>query len=159
MAYDGKTVALLGKSDKSHFDGNWLSEDSCGSRLVTDGYVWPNQVWAGATSSGPTPPLGILVLDPRALDQKLNSVRQTTCLKMQEEPFFDVVSHSGGRRLVRQHWAVIFGRIEARKQLRPPRTLPIRDWGNGFGQMSSSPVQIVYTQENEFDIQDSESGN
>ena len=35
MAYDGKDVALLGRYDDSHFDGSWVSEDNCGSKLTT----------------------------------------------------------------------------------------------------------------------------
>lgn len=158
MAYDGKDVALLGRYDDSHFDGSWVSEDNCGSKLTTDGYVWPNRVWlAGSVGSGPAPPLGLLVLDPSALGQKLESVRRTTSLNMEEVSFYGK-DGQGGTRLVKQHWAVIFGRIEARKQLRPPRPLPNRDWGNGFGQMSSAPAQIIFTQENEFYVEDTGSG-
>jgi len=157
MAYDGKDVALLGRADDSHFDGSWLSEDNCSSKLITEGHVWPNRVAAGGEPSGPTPPLGLLVLDPNALDQKLESVRRTTSLKMEEVPYHG--KDGFGMRLVKQHWAVIFGRIEARKQLRPPRPPPDRDWGSGFGQMNAAPAHIIYTLENEFYIQDIDSGN
>ena len=157
MSYDGKNVALIGRYDDSHFDGSWLSEDNCGSKLITDGYVWPNRVSAaGSVGSGPAPPLGPLVLDPSALDQKLESVKRTTFLSMEELSFIRTDGQGGGTRLVKQHWAVIFGRIEARKQLRPPH--PNRDWGNGFGQMNSAPAQIIFTQENEFYIEDTGSG-
>ncbi len=130
-----------------------MSEDICDSTLTTD--VWPNQVAAASGISGPTPPLGILVPDPNVWRRSFGSVRRTTSLHVEELPFY-TKDGFGGRRLFKQHWAVIFGRIEARRQLRPPRQLPNRDWGNGFGQMNSSPAQIIFTQENEFLIQDSE---
>lgn len=155
VAYDGKDIALLGKFDDSHFDGQWLSEDNCGSNLVTDGYAWPNKVAIGSGSSGPTPPLGLLVLDPAALNEKLESVRRTTILNMEELPVF---SSQGPvrREWVQQNWAVIFGRIEARNDLRPPRRTAGRvdDWGNGFGQMGYAPAQIDCTLDNEFYIRE-----
>jgi hypothetical protein len=157
VAYDGKNVALLGRLDDSHFDGRWLSEDNCGSRLITDQHVWPNRVWIGGAESAPTPSTGILVVDPDALDRKLESVRRTTALKMEEVTFYG--NNGLGTRLMKQNWAMIFGRIEAREQLRPPSgAFPNRDWGNGFGQMNSAPVQIIRKQENEFYIQETASG-
>jgi hypothetical protein len=151
MAYNGKNVALLGRADNSNFDGSWVSQDNCTTKVITDGYIWPNQVAAGASGSGPAPPLGILVLDPDGLSRKLESVRRTTSLNMVKESFYS--NDGGGTRLSKQEWTVIFGRIEAQKQLRPPSgTFLNRDWGNGFGQMNASPAQIIYTQENQFNI-------
>lgn len=154
MAYDGKEVALLGKWKDSHFDGLWLSEDRCKSRLTTDGYEWPNEVWIAGDRSAPAPPQGLLVLDPHALSEKLELVRGTTSLGLEEMAF--VSKEGGGARKVPQHWAVIFGRIEARKQLRAPNE-PKADWGNGFGQMNSAPLQIIAKQENTFYISDAAS--
>ena len=153
-AYDGRQVALLGKWADSHFDGVWLSEDRCESRLITDGYEWPNEVWIRNDNSAPTPPKGLLVLDSHALDEKLASVHRTTSLGLEEIAFLG--KDGGGTRQVKQHWAVIFGRIEARKQLHPPNR-PTNDWGNGFGQMNSAPVQIIAKQENTFYLQDNAS--
>jgi hypothetical protein len=54
-------------------------------------------------------------------------------------------------RLRQQRWAVIFGRIETREQLRPPSgNYSSPYWGNGYGQMNIAPAQIVSKQENEF---------
>ena len=40
-AYDGKGVALMGRLDDPAFGGSWLSQDRCGSALITDGHKWP----------------------------------------------------------------------------------------------------------------------
>jgi len=157
-AYNGKNVALLGRLDDSHFDGSWLSEENCGSTLTTDGHTWPNKVWIGGGASAPDPPLGLLVLDPKALLEKLASVRRTTALR--EEEIVGVIVKEGKLarsepRMVRKHWEVIFGRIEARERLRPPSgDLPRSDWGNGFGHMNLAPVQIIGKQENTFSIRE-----
>ncbi len=154
IAYDGKEIALLGKLADSHFDGVWLAEDNCPAQLISDGYVWPNRVWITGGSSAPIPPHGLLVLDPEALNQKLESVRKTTFLKMEEAVFITKQGAEPG--MFRQNWAVIFGRIEARPQLQRPWPYPNRKWGNGFGQSNSAPVQIIRNQENEFYIPDPE---
>jgi len=156
-AYNGKAVALLGKFLNSHFDGTWLSEDNCDSKITTAGYTWPNQVFIGGSESDPTPPNGLLVLDPDALSKKLDLVRRTTTLRMVEETLY---RKGGGvtHELVQENWAVIFGRIETRQDLRPPRRAGgglDQDWGNGYGQMSASPAQIIGSSENTFYIQES----
>jgi hypothetical protein len=119
-AYDGKEVALLGRFLNSHFDGFWLSEDHCDSKITSGEYSWPNEVWISYSVSAPTPPSGLLVLDPEALAGKLALVRRTTALRMVEETLF----HNDGTvtdEPVRENWAVIFGRIETRQDLRPRR--------------------------------------
>jgi Gram-negative bacterial TonB protein C-terminal len=144
VAYDGKDIALLGRFDHSP-DGNWLSEETCPSALIVDGYTWPNQVWIGGGESAPDPRFGLLVLDPIALSEKLESVRRTTHLRLEE------TGTSSGPRMVSQSWEVMFGRIEARERLRPPEgAFPRRDWGNGFGLMNTAPVQIIGKPENTF---------
>jgi hypothetical protein len=153
FAYSGKNVALLGRLDDSHFDGAYLSEDNCTSRLVSGQHLWPDRVWIRDGMVGPDPPMGLLVLDPATLERKLAFLRSTTHLKMEELTVF--TKNGTEVRSVQQPWAVIFGRIESREQLRPPSDgFPVRDWGNGFGQMNSAPAQIVSKQENEFYIRD-----
>ncbi len=155
-AYNGKDVALLGRSDPSVGDNARLSEDDCGSLLNTQGRIWPNSVFTGGGSSGPNPPLGVLVLDPDGLARKLELVRQTTSLKMQETRVFR--EGKAETRSIKQHWAVIFGRIETREQLRPPSgVFPNHDFGNGFGSGGVFPAQITYAADNEFYIRDTAS--
>jgi hypothetical protein len=91
-AYDGRQVALLGKWADSHFDGVWLSEDRCESRLITDGYEWPNEVWIRNDNSAPTPPKGLLVLDSHAAG------RETRISAPHDLP------RVGGDRILRQGW-------------------------------------------------------
>ena len=88
-------------------------------------------------------------------------VRRTTSLRMVEEPRVhkdDTVTHE----LVQENWAVIFGRIETRQELRPHRTRPgdrNEDWGNGFGMNNAAPAELIYSPENEFFIEDNPSKN
>jgi hypothetical protein len=153
FAFSGKNIALLGRLDDSHFDGAGLSEDNCPSTLVTGGHVWPNNVWIADGTLGPDPPSGLLVLDSNALEGKLASLRRTTQRKTEELTFFG--KDGAHKRSVQQPWVVVFGRIEARQQLRPPSgTFQSRDWGNGFGNANGYPAQIIAKQENEFHISD-----
>jgi hypothetical protein len=79
----------------------------------------------------------LLVLDPKALSEKLATVRRTTALGGEEIVPLSVeegrLTRSESRR-VRKSWEVIFGRIEARERLRSPSgDLTQRDWGMDSG--------------------------
>jgi hypothetical protein len=160
IAYNGKNIALLGRSGET-FEGWWLTEDNCSRKLESDGYTWDNIVWVDCCNEpAPDPPSGLLVLDPEALAQKLAQVRKTTKLKLERRWVFRVDAEGKSQaepRDIRQKWAIVYGRVEARKKLRPPRaTGPNRDWGNGFGHLGGAPVQIVMKQENSVYIPDQE---
>jgi hypothetical protein len=98
------------------------------------------------------------VLDPEGLREKLESVRRSTLLKQEMRTSFRT-DGSVTRDMAPQDWVVVYGRIETRKELRPPRGRvgePGHDWGNGFGQMGVAPAQIVSRPENRFVIRDNE---
>jgi len=156
LAYNGKAVALLGRDDGA-YDSSWLGADECGSKLISEGHVWPNLVARSATSSGPSPPMGLLVLDRDGLARKLALAKRTTSLGMTDGFVHD--KDGWKLRQVRQSWNVVFGRIEAREQLRPPQVFPTRDWGNGFGNNNAAPVEITYSKENEFILWDTPPDN
>ena len=42
--FNGKNLAILGRFGVTD-EGEWLSEDECGRRLVTEGFTWPNLIW------------------------------------------------------------------------------------------------------------------
>jgi hypothetical protein len=154
MAYNGEDVALLGRDDR-YFDSVWLSADHCDSTPMTDGHTWPSLVASGSAGSGPTPPGGLLVLDKSGLEHKLMLAKLTTSLRSKDGVVFD----GGGLKATQvwETWHVIYGRIETRERLRWRHTLSSRDFGNGFGNGSEAPVQIVHLIENEFIVRDAQS--
>jgi hypothetical protein len=153
-SYAGRDLAILGRLDQT-FDGSWLSEDNCETRIKTGGYIWPSTVWIAAYNQAPDPPLGLLVLDENALSEKLASVRHTTALQMKEVGTYNPADKTFQNRVVQQTWAVIYGRVEVQPTLRPPSSNALnRDWGNGFGHMNAAPIQVIYKQENSVYIRD-----
>src|SRR5262245_16822081 len=92
--FNGNSVAILGRFGRTN-EGWWLSEDDCGSKLVQQGYAWPNIVWLHCCyEPAPDPPSGSLRLDDVAMAAKLKQVRSTTKLRHQTD-----------------QWAVVYGRI------------------------------------------------
>jgi len=136
--FNGKNVAVLGRLGRTN-EGWWLGEDDCGSKIVQEGYTWPNLVWVECCyEPAPDPPSGSLRLGDVFVAAKLKQVKETTKLRYQTDA-----------------WVVAYGRIETRSELRPPRgTGPNRDWGNGFGHLRGAPMQIVIKEKNVHTIRD-----
>jgi|ERR1041385_4416255 hypothetical protein len=153
--FNGKDLAVLGRFGYTD-EGLWLSEDDCGFKLSTGSYDWPNLVWLHCCyEPAPDPPSGSLVLDKDVLAEKIAQVRKTTKLKVQRRWVNSGIVKDGktestsGWRDVKDDWAVVFGRLEARSELKAPSgTGPNRYWGNGFGHLAASPVQLVIRQKN-----------
>ena len=151
--FNGRAVAALGRFDYTD-EGEWLSEDDCGAKLVTGGYTWPNIIWLDCCyETAPDHLQGALVVDDSALNEKLQEVRKTTQLKYQKRIVFFVKPQKTGAisewRDVKDQWAVVYGRLETRQDLQPPTgSGPYRDWGNGFGHLGAAPVQLVIKQKN-----------
>ena len=154
--YAGRGIAVLGRLETT-MEGVWLSEDNCGTRVETEGYVWPNILWLGGEGTAPDPPLGLLVLDRDTLSIKLAAVRRSTALKMQESLTYNSSDKKWGVRNVQQSWGVIYGRVEVQRKLRPQKgdALP-REWGNGFGHLNAAPIQIVRKVDNSVYFRDDE---
>src|SRR5215212_10137715 len=76
--FNGKDLAVLGRFGYTD-EGQWLDEEDCGRKLVTEGYTWPNLVWIHCCyEPAPDPSSGSLILDDVALAEKLQQVRKTT---------------------------------------------------------------------------------
>jgi hypothetical protein len=128
-AYDGKVIAVVGRFS-SRQAGRWLGEQKCGHKLVTGGFEWPNSFWVeydGAT--GPEPPT-VLAVDAAILARKLSDVKLGTSLTKLPfgSPDYD-------------NWAVVYGRVETRKELVTATAGGMRK--NGFGYGESSPARLV----------------
>jgi hypothetical protein len=128
-AYDGKVVAVVGRFS-SRQAGRWLGEQKCGRKLVAGGQEWPNAFWvAYDAASAPEPP-SVLAVDAALLAQKLRAVKLGTSLTKLPfgSPDYD-------------NWAVIYGRVETRKDLVTATGNGTRK--NGFGYGESSPARLV----------------
>jgi hypothetical protein len=128
-AYDGKVVAVVGRFS-SRQAGRWLGEQKCGHKLVAGGQEWPSALWvAYDPSTAPEPPT-VLAVDAPLLAQKLRAVKLGTSLTKLPfgSPDYD-------------NWAVVYGRVETRKDL-----VTVTEGGtrkNGFGYGESSPARLV----------------
>jgi len=128
-AYDGKVVAIVGRFSFRH-NGRWLGEQTCDRKLVIAEQEWPNALWvAYDPASAPKPP-AVLAVDAALLSQKLSAVKRATPLTKFRFGSTDYDS-----------WAVIYGRVETRKDLVEVTAGGTRK--NGFGYGESSPARLV----------------
>ena len=128
-AYDGKVVAVVGRFSARQ-TGRWLGEQKCGRKLVTGDQEWPNAFWVVYDPADAPKPPAVLAVDAVLLAQKLRAVKQETSLTKLRfgSPDYD-------------NWAVVYGRVETRKDLVTITANGTRK--NGFGHGESSPARLV----------------
>lgn len=128
-AYDGKVVAVVGRFS-SRQTRRWLGEQKCGHKLVTGDQEWPNAFWVVYDPAAAPQPPPVLAVDATLLAQKLRAVKLGTALSKLRfgSPDYD-------------NWAVVYGRVETRKDLVTSTAGAARK--NGFGYGESSPAQLV----------------
>ena len=128
-AYDGKVVAIVGRFSFRQ-NGRWLGEQNCGRKLVIGEQEWPSALWvAYDPASAPKPP-AVLAVDGVLLAQKLRAVKQATSLTKFRFGSTDYDT-----------WAVVYGRVETRKDLVAVTADGTRKNGYGYGE--SSPARLV----------------
>ena len=127
-AYDGKVVAVVGRFSFRQ-NGRWLGEQKCARKLVAGDQEWPNAFWIAYDPGAPKPP-AVLAVDGAVLAQKLREVKLGTTLS--RLPFGSTDY---------DNWAVVYGRVETRKDL--VVATPTGTRKNGFGYGESSPARMV----------------
>jgi hypothetical protein len=124
--YDGKIVGLIGRWSATE-EGFWLVEE-CESQIKTGDYSWRTVIALTYDPSSPS----IFSSGPRLVDAALNK-------KIAE------LDAAFGSANDKRSWAVVYGRIETREELRTMvycnRKL-IRP--AGYGHLGGAPAQIVY---------------
>jgi len=128
-AYDGKVIAVVGRFS-SRQTGRWLGEQKCGRKFVTGDQEWPNAFWVVYDPAAAAKPPAVLAVDAALLAQKLRAVKLGTSLTKLRFGSEDY-----------DNWALVYGRIETRKDL-----LAVTPGGtrkNGFGYGESSPARLV----------------
>jgi hypothetical protein len=142
--YNGTNVAAIGRSSQTS-EGHWLMEDKCDRNYETNGFVWENIIWVQCCSQpAPDPSSGSLLLDEAALIEKLAQLRKSTKLQMISRQSYRVTDgKSAGRVNIKDTWAVVYGRIDARKNLRTYSIGKNQVRGIGYGQIGAAPAQIV----------------
>ncbi len=128
-AYDGKVVAVVGRFS-SRQSGRWLGEQKCARKLVIGDQEWPNAFWITYDPADAPKPPAVLAVDAPLLSQKLRAVKVGTSLTKLRFGSGDVDS-----------WAVVYGRVETRKDLVTVTATGARK--NGFGYGESSPARLV----------------
>lgn len=128
-AYDGKVVAVVGRFSFRQ-TGRWLGEQKCALKLVIGDREWPNALWVAYDPPDAPKPPAVLAVDGALLAQKLKAVKLGTSLTKLRfgSPDYD-------------NWAVVYGRIETRKDLVAATASGTRR--NGFGPGESSPARLV----------------
>jgi len=128
-AYDGKVVAIVGRFS-SRQNGRWLGEQNCNRKLVIGEQEWPDTLWVAYDSGAAPKPPAVLAVDAVLLAQKLRAVKLATPLTKFRFGSSDYDS-----------WAVVYGRVETRKDLVIVTAGGTRK--NGFGYGESSPARLV----------------
>ena len=128
-AYDGKVVAVVGRFS-SRQTGRWLGEQKCDRKLVAGGQEWPNAFWVTYDPAAAPEPPTVLAVDATLLAQKLRAMKLGTSLTKLPfgSPDYD-------------NWAVVYGRVETRKDLVTVTGSGTRK--NGFGYGESSPARLI----------------
>jgi hypothetical protein len=128
-AYDGKVAAVVGRFS-SRQAGRWLGEQKCAHKFAVGDQEWPNAFWVTYDPQDAPKPPAVLAVDAALLAQKLRDVKLGTSLT--KLPFGSTDY---------DNWAVVYGRIETRKDL---VTLTVNGpRKNGFGYGESSPARLV----------------
>ena len=128
-SYDGKVVAVVGRYSLRE-TGRWLGEQKCAHKFVTGDQEWPNALWVTYDPATAPKPPDVLAVSATALAEKVREVKQGTSLT--RLPFGSTDY---------DNWAVIYGRIETRKDLLTVTANGPRR--NGFGYGASSPASLV----------------
>jgi hypothetical protein len=128
-AFDGKMVAVVGRFSYRQ-KGRWLGEQKCGHKLVTGDQEWPNAFWVVYDPAAAAKPPVVLAVDAALLAQKLRAVKTGT--ELTKLPFGSADY---------DNWALVYGRIETRKDL--VTATPGGTRKNGFGYGESSPARLV----------------
>jgi hypothetical protein len=128
-AYEGKVVAVVGRFSYRQA-GRWLGEQKCGRKLIVGDQEWPNALWVTYDPAGAPKPPAVLAVDAVLLAQKLLAVKLGTSLTKLRFGSGDY-----------DNWAVVYGRVETRKDLVTVTANGTRK--NGFGPGDSSPARLV----------------
>ena len=128
-AYDGKVVAVVARFSFRQ-TGRWLGEQKCAHKFITGDQEWPNAFWVVHDPETAAKPPAVLAVDAALLAQKLRAVKLGTSLT--KLPF-------GSEDY--DNWALVYGRIETRKDL--ITVTPSGTRKNGFGYGESSPARLV----------------
>jgi hypothetical protein len=128
-AYDGKVVAVVGRFSFRQY-GRWLGEQNCGAKLMLAGQEWPNAFWVTYDPEKAPEPPAVLAVDSVLLAQKLRDVKAGASLGKFRFGSGDY-----------DNWAVVYGRVETRKDLTATVAGELRK--NGYGNGQSSPAQLV----------------
>lgn len=128
-AYDGKVVAVVGRFS-SRQTGRWLGEQRCAHKFVTGDQEWPNAFWVAYDPADAPKPPAVLAVNATLLAQKLRQVKLGT--ELTKLPF-GAADYDA--------WAVVYGRVETRKDL--VAVTPAGARRNGFGYGESSPARLV----------------
>lgn len=129
QAYDGKVVAVVGRFS-SRPAGRWLGEQKCAHKFVAGDQEWPNAFWVTYDPATAPKPPAVLAVNAPLLAEKVREVKMGTSLT--KLPFGSTDYDS---------WAVVYGRVETRKDLVTATANGARK--NGFGYGESSPARIV----------------
>jgi hypothetical protein len=112
--YAGNVVAVVGRLSSAPFDGAWLSENGCSSKVPSSDPHWPYAVFLGCfEDKRPNPADGKLDINAEALKAKLDRLRRTTQL----DYYTPLVAPRPGEAArkpqpKKETWAAAFGRIK-----------------------------------------------
>lgn len=128
-AYDGKVVAVIGRFSYRQ-GGRWLGEQKCAQKVTMGDREWPYAFWIAYDPAGGPKPPSVLAVDSASLEKKLRTIQLGTALT--KLPFGSKDYDS---------WALVYGRVETRKDLVVTTPEGVRK--NGYGLGESSPARLV----------------
>ena len=111
--YGNAVVAVVGRLDVTgviYDRRNYVSQDGCGSPVITENYLWPNKIliWTTHEKGLPNPPTDKPELDQQLLAEKVASMKGTTSLGLRNE--FRVDKNGQLVNFIAQNeWVVAYG--------------------------------------------------
>ena len=124
-AYDGKFVALIGRWSPTE-EGVWLKSD-CANQVKTGDYVWKNIIFLKYDPSSPSVFSNGPDLDVEVANRKIAEIDGSNASRKEE-----------------RGWAVVYGRIETKENLRTVVGRDGKPRPAGYGHLSGAPAQLVY---------------
>jgi hypothetical protein len=127
--YDGKAVAVVGKFSFRESAGRYIGEASCRKKLLSGTAEWPSTFRVVFDPRGAPKPPDVFAVSSGLLNRKLEELKERTPMGKFRFGSLDY-----------DRWAVVYGRLEFRRDL---HTVTITPAVGKTAGLEPSPAQVI----------------